>query len=231
MPLPGSSGEERGNHFRNPSPLPFWSMEKYYFGDLVLLRLPLRSGVLGSPLFGRSAGLRFGVPGPLLLYRLFGTRFAFSGFWLVFQAFDAPSLLFFPMPVFLPASPVAMKLLIRNSLVVPSMPPPAILPVIIPPARGYPLIKVGNPSIVSPTRPIVARTIPAPLPRTPPPAVVEKNFLLYVRNKIDIRLGYHHHFRWRGKYDGRGQGNGNAHRLHRWNRNDNRQPQKQCSDG
>ena len=96
----------------------------------------LRFGLPGLPWFNRLVGLRFALPGLPWFYRLMGLRLGLpgwmdlSGLWSGLQAFDTPSLLLFPIPALLPASPVMLKLLIRYLLVVPLMPSPTMLPVI-----------------------------------------------------------------------------------------------------
>jgi hypothetical protein len=55
------------------------------------------------------------------------------------------------------------------------------------------------------------RTIPAPVPQTPPPAVVEVHVNIGVRDGIDIGLRYHYHLGRCGKYDRWRQRDADAH--------------------
>ena len=83
----------------------------------------LRFALSILPRFHRLVVFRFALSGPMDL----------SGFRVGFQPLDTPSIVLFPMPVLLPAFPVMVKLLVRNSMVLPVVPSPTLLPVISPP--------------------------------------------------------------------------------------------------
>jgi hypothetical protein len=107
-----------------------------------------------------------------------------------------------PVPVPLPTSPVAFHLVVRDALMFPFTSLPAVLPVVVPPTVWHVSIegRRGR-TIVGPPAVIAARTIPTPLPRTPPPAPAEEDVGLDVGYDVDVALGQDNHLRGRGKYD------------------------------
>jgi hypothetical protein len=112
-----------------------------------------------------------------------------------------------PVPVSFPVPPVPLDAMVRNPLVMPFMPPPAALPIVMPPVGRDLSIKGGNVLIIYPARAVFPRAIPVTVPRTPPPAVAEEDVHIYIRDGVDICPRQHDQFRRFDKYDGRRQGN------------------------
>jgi hypothetical protein len=75
------------------------------------------------------------------------------------------------------------------------------------PTRVYIKIKTWDIVIITPAPVIIMRAIPTSFPRTPPPAIPEKDVHVYVRDNVDIRLRQHYHSRRCLKYDGWWQSN------------------------
>lgn len=123
---------------------------------------------------------------------------------------DPPGLLMLPVPVPFPVPPVALNAMMGNSLVIPLMPPPAALPVVTSPVRGDFSIKRGNALIVYPASTVFPGAVPATFPRTPPPAIVEKDIHVCVRDCVNIGPRQHDQRWWLDKYDGRRQGDTDA---------------------
>ena len=124
---------------------------------------------------------------------------------LEFQPLDSPSLVVLPVPVVFPSVPVMLNLLVRYALVVPGLPSPLMVPILMSPLLGHLSIKRRDTWVITPIPVIVLRTVPVPLPRTPPPTVDEKDVLGNVRDNVDISLGQYDQLRRRRKYERGGQ--------------------------
>ena len=120
---------------------------------------------------------------------------------LEFQPLDSPSLVVLPVPVVFPSVPVTLNLLVRYALVVPGLPSPLMVPILMSPLLGHLSIKRRDTWVITPIPVIVLRTVPVPLPRTPPPTVDEKDVFGNVRDNVDISLGQYDHLRRRRKYE------------------------------
>jgi len=77
------------------------------------------------------------------------------------QPLDAPSLVFFPIPISFPFVPVPLNLLVSDALVLPGMASPLMVPVFMPPILGHLSIKRRDVGIIIPTPVIALRTVPA----------------------------------------------------------------------
>jgi hypothetical protein len=117
------------------------------------------------------------------------------------QSLDSPCLVMFPIVGASPRVPVLFDSFVRHPLVIPGPASPLMFPVFMSPVLGYLCIKRWDAGIVVPTTIIIMRAVPAPLPRTPPPPVNEKDVVVDVWDGIDISLGQHDHLRWGGEYD------------------------------
>jgi hypothetical protein len=149
---------------------------------------------------------------PLLILVLpLMSQFLSLGLWSGLIALDAPGPSPFPVSIIMPALPVLLKSLVRNPLIVPRVSVPMMISVVSSPTWVYIKIKTWNSVIISPTPVIIMRAIPTTFPWTPPPAIVEKDVFLYVGDNVDIRLRYHDHLWWCGKYDGRWQRKSNMY--------------------
>jgi hypothetical protein len=95
------------------------------------------------------------------------------------------------------------NLFVGYALVVPGLTSPLMIPVFMSPLLGHLSIKRRGARIITPTPVIVMRTVPVPLPWTPPPAVNEKDVLINnVRDNVDMSLRQYDHLRRRRKYEG-----------------------------
>jgi hypothetical protein len=136
-------------------------------------------------------------------------------------ALNAPIPLFFPMSVAVPASPVGLKALVRDPLIVPAVSVPVVISVVASPARIHVVIEARDAVIVSPTAVVVMGARPAAVPLTPPPAVPEEHVRFYIGHDVDaVRVGHDYHFGRCLKYDGRRQRKSDAdiNSCHRRNR-------------
>jgi hypothetical protein len=134
----------------------------------------------------------------------------------------------------MPAIPVLLKALVRDSFIVPPVPIPIMVSVVSSPTWVYIKIETWDITIITPTPVIIMGAIPTTFPWTPPPTIPEKYvYIISIRNNVDIvRIRHHYDSWWCGKYDGWWQRNSNMYiyPCHRWNGNDNYQRQKQCSE-
>ncbi len=109
---------------------------------LLNLRLSL---LLSSPLFmfldARSPSI-FILPLP--------SQFLLLLWWRGLIFFDIPFSFSFPISITRPASPISVKMLIRNPLVVPPMPTPIVISVVSSPTWVYIIIKIWDISIINP---------------------------------------------------------------------------------
>jgi hypothetical protein len=126
------------------------------------------------------------------------------------------------MGIILPTLPVLLNSSVRNPFTVPPVSVPNMVSVVHSPSRVYVEIKDWDPAIIDPFPVIIKRTVPTTFPQTPPEAVPEKQVHIDMGDNVDIRLGYHNHLGWRGKYDGRRQRKTDVYidSCHRWKRND-----------
>jgi hypothetical protein len=146
------------------------------------------------------------------------------------RALNAPLL---PVPVPLPTAPVAFHLGVGDAFMPPFTSLPAVLPVVVPPTGWHPSVEGrGRRAIVGPPAVIAPRSIPTPLPRTPPPAPAEEDVRFDIGNDVDIGFGDHDHLRGRGKNNRWRQRHMDVHadanlRAHgSWNQNRHEQEQR-----
>jgi hypothetical protein len=108
--------------------------------------------------------------------------------------------------------------LVRNPFIIPPVPIPIAVSVVSSPTWVYIKIKTWNIVIITPAPVIIKRAIPTPFPRTPPPAIVEEDVHVYIRDDIDIRIRQHDQLRRCGKRNRRRkvslQGAVGFHRFH-----------------
>jgi hypothetical protein len=108
----------------------------------------------------------------------------------------------------MPALPVLLESSVGNPFIVPPVSVPITISVISSPSGVYIKIKTWDISVIRPSTVIVMRAIPAAFPKTPPPAIPEKQVYLYIGYNIHIvcvRHNYHirrclKYDRWRQRY-------------------------------
>jgi hypothetical protein len=151
----------------------------------LFLPLLLLNALLRLPLL-----LNFRPPFILLLSLL--SQFLSLLLWARLIALDTPGSSLFPMPIIFPTLPVLLKPLVRNPFIVPSVSVPVTVSVVSSPTRIHVKIETWNGAIITPAPVIIMRAIPTTMPLTPPPALVEEDIVVYVRNNIDIRIRQHY---------------------------------------
>ena len=132
----------------------------------------------------------------------------------------------------MPALPVPLKSLVRNSLIVPPVAIPIMVLIVPSPAWVYIIVETRNMAIIDPSPVIIMRPIPTTFPRTPPPTVPEEQINVYIRSNVNAaRIRECYHCRRCSKCDVWRQGNMNPnfHPCHGRNRCANQKRKEQCS--
>src|SRR3990172_8236365 len=115
------------------------------------LLLTLRFMNLGLPLLLLSPLFMFlDVRSPSIFILSLPSQFLFLLWWRGLIFFDVPFSFSFPISITMPASPVLLKMLMRNPLVVPPMPMPIMISVESSPTKVYIKIKIWDISIINP---------------------------------------------------------------------------------